>query len=51
MDTELEEAVWLVDSDVLIDVSRGKEAARQLLLSLGDSWRATSVKCLRLTHS
>ena len=48
MGTDAEEAVWLVDSDVLIDVSRGKEAARQLLFSFGDSWCVSQVNAMEL---
>jgi predicted nucleic acid-binding protein len=39
---------YLLDSDVLIDVSRGKSAAREYLDALPEGWAISQVSCLEL---
>ncbi len=39
---------FLVDSDVLIDISRGKQAARDYLDALRDPWAISQVTALEL---
>ena len=46
--TRAEVALWLVDSDILIDVSRGGESARRFLVSLGISWCVSQVNAMEL---
>lgn len=46
--TRAEVALWLVDSDILIDVSRGRESARRFLVSLGISWCVSQVNAMEL---
>ena len=39
---------YLVDSDVLIDISRGKQAARDYVDALADEWAISQVSALEL---
>jgi predicted nucleic acid-binding protein len=39
---------YLLDSDVLIDVSRGKSEAREFLDALPEGWAISQVSCLEL---
>jgi hypothetical protein len=40
---------YLIDSDVLIDISRGKRAAREYVDSLPEGWAISQVSALE-TH-
>lgn len=39
---------YLVDSDVLIDISRGKQAAREFLDALAEGWAISQISALEL---
>ena len=39
---------YLIDSDVLIDISRGKRAAREYLDALAEGWAISQVSALEL---
>jgi predicted nucleic acid-binding protein len=39
---------YLIDSDVLIDISRGKQAAREYLDALTEGWAISQVSALEL---
>ncbi|HLK17733.1 MAG TPA: type II toxin-antitoxin system VapC family toxin [Bryobacteraceae bacterium] len=39
---------YLIDSDVLIDISRGKQAAQEFVDSLPESWAISQVSALEL---
>jgi len=39
---------YLIDSDVLIDISRGNEAAREYLETLPEGWAISQVSALEL---
>jgi predicted nucleic acid-binding protein len=39
---------YLIDSDVLIDISRGKHAAREYVDSLAEGWAISQVSALEL---
>jgi predicted nucleic acid-binding protein len=39
---------YLIDSDVLIDISRGKQAAREYVDALGEGWAISQVSALEL---
>jgi hypothetical protein len=39
---------YLIDSDVLIDISRGKQAAREYVDALTEGWAISQVSALEL---
>jgi len=39
---------YLIDSDVLIDISRGKQAAREYVDALTEAWAISQVSALEL---
>jgi len=39
---------YLIDSDVLIDISRGREAARDYIDSLAEGWAISQISALEL---
>ena len=39
---------YLIDSDILIDISRGKRAAREYVDALTDGWAISQVSALEL---
>lgn len=39
---------YLVDSDIMVDLTRGSRAAADYLDSLGDAWSVSMITCLEL---
>jgi len=39
---------YLIDSDVLIDISRGRQAAREYIDALPDGWAISQISALEL---